>query len=277
MVLFLTIQLCKIEFKLWLERQKGWKKCSHTLISIESCRGSMPQSRIEYFVIVIMDHIISDCAISYGRTDDKVDKLNEITFCEVTRNDWAHKSCMIKWLRKDMIVRANVCDRTPGWRRESVTIWQNDRQILSDDWKIFSGGKTQIYDRLHFVNIKKFIFFIDTLNSWYCRGFTDLYAFPGLLIVSGDLSHSVALHSFPDLSIWTTMFRNYNYTGRKGLRAFRKGAEVDFTAPWHSSPALSSTRCHSKIDRRERVNVASLIPPFFRNIQWTFNLPHPFP
>jgi hypothetical protein len=87
--------------------------------------------------------------------------------------------------------------------------------------------------------------------------------------------HRIAF--FPDLSIWTTMGQNHNYPIRKSLRAFRKAAEVDFTAPSHSSPALSSTRCHSKIDRRERVNAASLIPPFFRNIQWTFNLPHPFP
>jgi hypothetical protein len=90
-VLFLTVQLCNIESKFWLEWQKGSQKCFHALIWIERWWWLMAQSWIEYFVIVITYHILS-----YHWTDDKVDKLNEITLGEVIQNDCVGKSRMIK-------------------------------------------------------------------------------------------------------------------------------------------------------------------------------------
>jgi hypothetical protein len=58
-------------------------------------------------------------------------------------------------------------------------------------WRENSG-----IDGLHFLNIKKFIFFTGILNPWYFRDFSDLDVFPVLLIVSDDFSHRITSHSF---------------------------------------------------------------------------------
>jgi hypothetical protein len=133
--------------------------------------------------------------LSYARTKGKVDELSKITFWKMSQNDSVDKSYLIK-----VIEERNDCVSGHSWswflvrgrRGEFATVFQKDRQILSEDWKISNDAKTQMDDRFHFVNIKKSILVIRALNSCHFRDFSDLDIFPALVMISSYLSHDTS-------------------------------------------------------------------------------------
>jgi hypothetical protein len=132
--------------------------------------------------------------------------------CSQKLYDWS--DCGRKWLFE----RASVIV-VPGWRTEFATIGQNDRQTLSDDWKI---SRRENSDRSLITLCKHQRVYLFHRHSEFVvfSRFQWSGWFSVLLIVSGDLSHGITF--FPDLSIWTTVYHNCNYMGRRCLIAFRR-------------------------------------------------------